>query len=103
MDILSRIEIKLDALLKCWSIKQGDTEKTLFEVVDELIKQQESKKVKEKTIEDLYKESKEKSDYQETLQSIIMKYFSIGTKVPCDEYGFFIENNRAYNIKDNGV
>jgi hypothetical protein len=103
MDILARIELKIDALMKCWAVKDGESERTLFDVVSGLIKQQDSKETKEKTVEELYKESKEKPDYQETLQSIIMRYFEKGLKVICDEHGYFIENERVYNIKDNGV
>jgi len=97
MDILNRIEIKLDALLKCWAVIHGDTEKTLFEIVDELIKQQGSK---EKTIEELYEESHKKGDYFESLQRIVNEYFSAGMKPPVDARGFFIDKERIYNIKD---
>jgi hypothetical protein len=102
MDILNRIEIKLDALLKCWSIQQGDTEKVLFEVVDELIKQQESKEEKIITIEQLYKESKEIPGYIESLKTVIVKYFEQGKKPPIDGKGFFTDEfGRVFNIRDN--
>lgn len=101
MDILNRIELKIDALLKCWSIQQGDKERTLFDVVDELIKQQESKETGEKNIEELYKESKEKSDYEITLESLLERLY-VEKKVPVvDVNGFFTdENGRVYNMKD---
>lgn len=101
MDILNRIELKLDALLKCWAVTTGDKDTSLFEVVDKLIKEQETKE--EKTTEQLYKESKEKTDYKEELQKAVEKYFEQGKKVICDEHGYFIDNDRVFNIKDNGV
>lgn len=102
MDILNRIEIKVDALLKCWSIQQGDIERTLFDVVDELIKQQESKEEKiETTIEELYKESRQIPGYIENLKTIIVRYFEQGKKPSIDVNGYFKDEfGRVYNIKD---
>lgn len=104
MDILNRIEIKLDALLKCWSVQQGDTERTLFDVVDELIKQQDSLlpvNTAAATIEELYKESKEIPGYFESLQTEIERLFEQGKKPELDSNGYFKDVfGRIFNIKD---
>lgn len=104
MDILNRLEVKLDALLKCWSVQQGDTERTLFDVVDELIKQQDSLlpvNTAAVTIEERCKESRLLADYTSSLNLIIVRLFEQGKKPVLDDNGYFIdEAGRVYNIKD---
>ena len=100
MDILQRIEIKIDALLKCWAVTQGDKERTLFEVVDELIKQQESKEDKVKTLEERYEESHNQENYLDILSQVVNDYFAAGQKPPVDSRGYFIDKDRVFNIKD---
>lgn len=101
MDILARIEIKLDALMKCWSIQQGDKERTLFEVVDELIKEQDKKETHSKSVLDYYKESKEKEDYETSLEILLERLYT-EKKVPVvDADGFFFDDaGRVFNMKD---
>lgn len=101
MDILARIEIKLDALLKCWALNNGDKDTNLFDVVDNLIKEQEAKGQASKSVLDYYKESKEKEDYESSLEALLEKLYA-EKKVPVvDVDGFFTdENGRVYNMKD---
>lgn len=101
MDILARIELKLDALLKCWALNNGDKDTNLFDVVDNLIKEQDAKGQASKSVLDYYKESKEQADYEESLEALLEKLYA-EKKVPVvDADGFFTdEKGRVYNMKD---
>lgn len=101
MDILARIELKLDALLKCWALNTEDKDTNLYDVVDNLIKEQDAKGQINKSVLDYYKESKEKEDYETSLEALLEKMYA-EKKVPVvDADGFFTDDNgRVYNMKD---
>jgi len=103
MNDLERLELKIDCMLKCFGVIKDGEEKTMFDVATELIKAKDDEIVveQEKTVIDRYKESvKDPVEYLDKLIAIMTEILTSGKKLLPDSNGYFIYNDRVFNIDD---